>query len=105
MATVANGRAIARRPIRNLRWWIGGMLFASTVINYIDRQTLSALAPFLKQQYHWTNSDYAMLVIAFRIAYSIGQTVFGRVVDRVGTRLGLTCTVTAYSVVAMVTSL
>ena len=79
------------------------MLFASTVINYIDRQTLSALAPFLKEEYHWTNSDYAMLVIAFRIAYAIGQTVFGRVVDRVGTRLGLTVAVTAYSVFAMLT--
>jgi ACS family hexuronate transporter-like MFS transporter len=81
------------------------MLFASTVINYIDRQTLSALAPFLKEQYHWTNSDYASLVIAFRVAYSIGQTVFGRMVDRVGTRLGLTCTVISYSVIAMATSL
>ena len=40
------------RPIRNLRWWIGGLLFASTVINYIDRQTLSFLAPNLKQDFH-----------------------------------------------------
>ncbi len=65
--------------MRNLRWWIGGLLFASTVINYIDRQMLSLLAPDLKRIYHWTNSDYAALGIAFRIAYSIGQTVFGRV--------------------------
>jgi ACS family hexuronate transporter-like MFS transporter len=68
-------------PILHLRWWIGGMLFASTVVNYIDRQTLSALAPFLKQEYHWTNGDYACLVIAFRIAYAVGQTVLGRVMD------------------------
>ena len=67
-----------RKPISNLRWWIGGLLFASTVINYIDRQTLSLLAPYLKLQYHWTNSDYANLAIAFRVAYSIGQSVFGR---------------------------
>ncbi len=93
------------RPILRLRWWIGGMLFASTVINYIDRQTLSALAPFLKQEYHWTNEDYALIVIAFRVAYSIGQTALGRVMDRVGTRLGLTVTVACYSVIAMLTSL
>jgi ACS family hexuronate transporter-like MFS transporter len=93
------------RPIHRLRWWIGGLLFASTVINYIDRQTLSALAPFLKEEYRWTNEDYALIVIAFRVAYSIGQTVLGRVMDRVGTRLGLTITVTCYSVVAMLTSL
>ncbi|MFZ4627701.1 MAG: MFS transporter [Blastocatellia bacterium] len=93
------------RPIRNLRWWIGGMLFASTVINYIDRQTLSTLAPFLKKEYEWTNTDYAMLVIAFRLSYSIGQTVFGRVMDRVGTRRGLTLSVIGYSLVSMMTAL
>ncbi|MGA1367464.1 MAG: MFS transporter [Blastocatellia bacterium] len=93
------------RPIRNLRWWIGGMLFASTVINYIDRQTLSTLAPFLKKEYEWTNTDYAMLVIAFRLSYSIGQTVFGRVMDRVGTRRGLTLSVISYSLVSMMTAL
>ena len=40
------------RPIRHLRWYIGGLLFLSTVINYIDRQTLSVLAPILKDQFH-----------------------------------------------------
>src|ERR1051326_8169221 len=97
--------ANASRPIPSLRWWIGGLLFASTVINYIDRQTLSLLAPYLKLQYHWTNSDYANLAIAFRVAYTIGQTVFGRLVDRVGTRRGLTITVLGYSTISMLTSL
>jgi len=55
------------RVIRRLRWWIGGLLFASTVINYIDRQTLSVLAPFLKSDYHWTNSDFALLIISFLV--------------------------------------
>lgn len=81
------------------------MLFASTVINYIDRQTLSTLAPFLKRDYKWTNEDYALIVIAFRVAYAIGQTALGRLMDRIGTRLGLTVTVTWYSIVAMLTSL
>jgi ACS family hexuronate transporter-like MFS transporter len=97
--------ATACRPISSLRWWIGGLLFASTVINYIDRQTLSLLAPYLKLEYHWTNSDYANIAIAFRVAYSIGQTVFGKVMDRVGTRRGLTLTVIWYSAVSMLTSL
>jgi len=95
----------ARKPISSLRWWIGGLLFASTVINYIDRQTLSLLAPYLKLEYHWTNSDYANIAIAFRVAYSIGQTVFGRLMDRIGTRRGLTLTVIWYSVVSILTSL
>jgi len=93
------------RSIPSLRWWIGGILFASTVINYVDRQTLSILAPYLKQDYHWTNVDYANIAIAFRIAYSLGQTVCGRLMDRVGTRRGLTISVTWYSVVSLMTSL
>ncbi len=97
--------APARRPISSLRWWIGGLLFASTVINYIDRQTLSLLAPYLKLEYHWTNSDYANIAIAFRVAYSIGQTGFGKMMDRIGTRRGLTLTVIWYSLVSMLTSL
>ena len=96
--------ANAPKPIPSLRWWIGGLLFASTVINYIDRQTLSLLAPYLKLEYHWTNSDYANLAIAFRVAYTIGQSAFGRLMDRVGTRRGLTITVIWYSVVSMCTS-
>jgi ACS family hexuronate transporter-like MFS transporter len=97
--------AIARKPIPSLRWWIGGLLFASTVINYIDRQTFSLLAPYLKLQYHWTNSDYANIAIAFRVAYSIGQSVFGRLMDRIGTRRGLTLSVIWYSIISMLTSL
>jgi MFS transporter, ACS family, hexuronate transporter len=93
------------RSIPSLRWWIGGILFASTVINYIDRQTLSILAPYVKQDYHWTNVDYANIAIAFRIAYSVGQTVCGRLMDRVGTRRGLTISVTWYSIVSLLTSL
>src|SRR6516162_2256634 len=103
MATT--GKPTPKRPIPALRWWIGGILLASTVINYVDRQTLSLLAPYLKSQYHWTNSDYANIVIAFRVAYSIGQTVFGRVMDRIGTRRGLSLSVACYSLVSMSTAL
>ncbi len=94
-----------RRPIPSLRWWIGGILFASTVINYIDRQTLSLLAPSLKQDFHWTNTDYANIVVAFRVAYSIGQTLCGRLMDRIGTKRGLTLTVLWYSIVSILTPL
>src|SRR5919109_3285661 len=93
------------RALRPLRWYIGGLLFLSTVINYIDRQTLSVLSPILKDQFRWTNSDFALIVIAFRIAYSVGQTVSGRWLDRVGTRTGLTVAVAFYSVSAMLSSL
>ena len=80
------------------------MLFASSVINYIDRQTLSALAPILKIHFHWTNSDFASLLIAFRLAYTIMQGVGGRLIDVLGSRLGFALVVAFYSVVAMTTS-
>ena len=95
----------AKRVVSNLRWWIASVLFLSTIINYLDRQTLSLLAPFLKVQYHWTNTDYAYIVIAFRVAYAIGQTSFGRLMDKIGTRRGLTLTVAWYSVVSLLTPL
>jgi MFS transporter, ACS family, hexuronate transporter len=94
-----------RRIIPNLRWWIGGLLFASTVINYIDRQTLSVLAPHLKTEFSWNNSDWALIVIAFRIAYALMQTVAGRLLDWFGTRRGLLLTVSWYSIAAAITSL
>ncbi|MBV9574424.1 MAG: MFS transporter [Acidobacteriales bacterium] len=94
-----------RRAVFNLRWWIAALLFASTIINYLDRQTLSLLAPFLKVQYHWSNTDYAYIVIAFRVAYAIGQTVFGRLMDKIGTRRGLSLTVAWYSIVSVFTPL
>ena len=103
--STATDAVAPRRFAHSLRWAIGGLLFTSTVINYLDRQTLSILAPFLKVDFHWTNTDYAAIVIAFRIAYSLGQTVCGRLIDRVGTRRGITMTVAAYSVVSMLTPL
>ena len=89
---------------RHWRWIIGGLLFASTVINYIDRQTLSVLGPHLKREFHWSNQDFALIVIAFRVAYAVMQTVSGRLVDRLGTRKGLSLAGAWYSCAAMLTS-
>jgi len=95
----------SRPPIHGLRWWIGGLLFFSTVINFIDRQTLSVLAPILLVQYHWTNTDFATILIAFRIAYTLMQGGGGRLIDRLGARRGLSLTVMFYSCVASLTAL
>ena len=86
------------------RWWIAALLFASTTINYIDRQTLSVLAPYLKRDYSWSNTDFALIVIAFRAGYTIFQVLSGRLLDRLGTRRGLSLAVLWYSIVAMATS-
>jgi MFS transporter, ACS family, aldohexuronate transporter len=104
MASTPGSVSFQAQKIPNLRWWIGGLLFASTVINYIDRQTLSLLAPYLKHDFHWTNTDYANLLIAFRLAYSFGQTICGRFIDSIGTRRGLTLSVIWYSIASICTS-
>jgi ACS family hexuronate transporter-like MFS transporter len=93
------------RPISNLRWYIGGALFLSTVINYIDRQTLNVLAPHIKADFGWDNSTFALLIISFRAAYALGQTVAGRFLDSVGIRKGLTLAVAFYSASAVLASL
>ncbi len=87
------------------RWWIAALLFASTTINYIDRQTLSVLAPYLKRDFAWSNSDFALIVVAFRAAYTIFQVVSGRLLDKLGTKRGLSLAVLWYSAVAMATSM
>jgi ACS family hexuronate transporter-like MFS transporter len=95
----------AAARVGHYRWWIGGLLFLSTVINYLDRQTLSVLGPSLKTEFHWSNQDFALVIIAFRVAYTVMQTVGGRILDRLGTRNGLTLTVLWYSSVASLTAL
>jgi len=100
----ASGR-LRSLHVSRFRWVIAALLFLSTVINYIDRQTLNVLAPHLKTQFGWTNTDFAWLVIAFRAAYGGGQMFAGRLLDRLGTRAGLSVTVVAYSIVAALTSL
>jgi len=59
----------------------------------------------LKDEFQWTNSDFALIIIAFRVAYTVGQAGAGRVLDRLGTRAGLSLAVAFYSVAAMLTSL
>jgi len=94
-----------RAATGHLRWYIAGLLCLSTIINYIDRQTLSVLAPHFKSEYGWTNADFAWIVIAFRVAYGGGQMFSGRLLDRIGTRAGLSLTVACYSAIAALTAL
>lgn len=72
--------------IGRYRWWICLLLFANTANNYLDRQMLGILSPFLREKYGWTDSDWAFITNAFQIAYAIGLPLFGRVVDKFGTR-------------------
>ena len=64
------------------------LVFAATVINYLDRQTLSVAAPVLREQFHMSNVAYSRVVFAFMLAYTIMNGVSGPLIDRLGTRLG-----------------
>jgi len=70
------------------RWVIVGLLFAATVINYIDRQMLGVLKPTLSHDLGWSEVDFANVVFWFQTAYAIGYIGFGRIVDVIGARLG-----------------
>ncbi len=94
-----------RRPIRHLRWWIVALLFFMSFINYVDRQTLSALSPYLKEEFGWSKTDYAWIVNAFQVSYTVMQMLVGRLLDVVGTRLGIGVSVLLYTVVSACTAL
>lgn len=71
-----------------LRWWVVGLLFCVTVLNYVDRQTLSVLAPVLRDEFRMSNGDYAFVVNAFLIAYTVMQAASGAFLDWIGTKWG-----------------
>src|SRR5438094_7477421 len=83
------------------RWVICSLLFLATTINYVDRQVIGLLKPTLQQQFGWTEVDYADIVFAFQLAYAIRLVLAGRVIDRIGTKLGFTLSLLLWSVAAV----
>jgi len=92
------------RPIRGLRWWIAALLFASTVINYIDRQTLSILARTIQDELRISDLQYSYIVQAFLAAYTLSFLVAGRVTDWLGTRVSLALFILWWSIANMLTA-
>lgn len=88
-----------------LRWWIAGLLFVSTVINYIDRQNLSILARTIQDDLNITDLEYSYIVQAFLFAYTLSYLLAGRLTDALGTRLSMAIFVTWWSLSDMLTSL
>ncbi|MEM1134975.1 MAG: MFS transporter [Bacteroidota bacterium] len=82
----------------NYRWRICALLFFATTINYLDRQVLGILAPFLQEEMGWSEVDYGTIVSAFKIAYAIGLISMGNLLDRIGTKLGYTISITLWSI-------
>jgi MFS transporter, ACS family, hexuronate transporter len=87
--------------VRGLRWWIIGLVFLATFINYIDRLTLSVLGPVITEQLALSNTAFGGIVAWFLLAYTISQAVSGKLYDRIGTRLGFMVSVVVWSLAAM----
>lgn len=92
---------VTRFRLRGLRWWIVGLVFLATLINYIDRLTLSVLAPVITEDLGLSNTEFGGIVVWFLLAYTISQTVSGKLYDRVGTRRGFMISIVVWSAAAM----
>jgi len=84
-----------------VRWSISAMLFFAISINYMDRQILGLLAPTLQHSIGWTEAQYGYIVGAFQLAYAIGLLVAGRMVDRLGSRIGYAIVMAFWSLASM----
>ncbi|TBW40843.1 MFS transporter [Siculibacillus lacustris] len=101
-AATASFAAAALTKVGRYRWTICGLLFFSTTINYMDRQVLGLLKPTLMGELHWSESDFGDIVAAFSLFYAFGYVGVGRLMDKIGVRIGLPAAVAGWSLFACV---
>jgi len=85
----------------NVRWIVVVLLFFATTINYIDRQVIGLLKPYIQGDLGWTEADYGYIVTAFQVAYGIGMLVCGRMLDWLGSKIGYSISIIVWSVGAV----
>lgn len=86
--------------VKGLRWWIIGLIFIATVINYIDRTAFALLWPEMGKDLGMDNSDYALMLNVFMITYAASKFLSGRLYDKIGTRIGFTLSILVWSLAA-----
>ena len=88
--------------IKGLRWWIVGLIGVATVINYIDRSAINIMWPYIYKEFGIADVDnksaLALITTFFMVAYAIGQTVTGKLMDAIGTRMGMVISIGAWSI-------
>lgn len=88
--------------VKGLRWYIIGLIGLATVINYIDRSAINIMWPYIYKEFGIADIDnknaLALITTFFMIAYAIGQTATGKIMDAIGTRLGMACSITLWSI-------
>jgi MFS transporter, ACS family, hexuronate transporter len=87
--------------VGNYRWRIVALLFFATTINYIDRQIIGILKPYISGELGWSEADYGFIVTAFQVAYALGLLTTGRFIDKLGTRNGYFWAIVVWSIAAM----
>ena len=88
--------------VKGLRWWIIGLIAVATVINYIDRSAINIMWPFIYKEFGIAEADnktaLALITTFFMVAYAIGQTATGKMMDAIGTRLGMVVSIIGWSI-------
>jgi len=100
MEVTENNSAIQSK-VGRYRWTICSLVFYATTINYLDRQVISLLKPTLEKEFNWSESDYSNIVVAFQFAYALGMVGAGRIIDKIGTKLGYALTLTFWSIASI----
>lgn len=84
-----------------VRWFVCGLLFYATTVNYVDRQVLAILKPIISAELGWNEQQYSWVVFYFQLAYALMMPVAGRIIDKLGTRIGYAVAVLVWSCAAM----
>lgn len=82
--------------VKGLRWWIIGLVCLATIINYIDRSALAIMWPDISKDLDMDKNDYALILNIFLVAYAVGQSVSGKMFDKIGTRAGFVVSITVW---------
>lgn len=85
----------------NFRWVICSLVFFATTINYLDRQVISLLKSTLDAEFGWSKTDYANITVAFQVTYALAMFGAGRLIDKLGTKLGYALSLVLWSFAAM----
>lgn len=91
--------------INGLRWWIIGLVCLATVINYIDRSALAIMWPDISKDLGMTKADYAIILNVFLVAYAVGQSLTGKMFDKIGTRMGFVISITVWGLATAIHAL
>lgn len=87
--------------VRNLRWVIISLIAIATVVNYIDRNALAVMWPSISAELGLDKNDYALVISFFMVGYAIGQSLFGKIFDLIGIRLGFVLAIVVWSISIM----